>query len=506
MKRAKHNLSKQRLFSCNMGDLVPIGFTPVLPGDTFQHATSALIRTAPLVAPVMHSVRARIHHWFVPYRLLWENFEEFITGADWESPNPFPYVTIQHNPVAEGAGTVRDYLGLSNPAAATTRQVSALPFRAYALIFNEWYRDQDLVPEVGFSTANGSDTTTYGGSGLDTTLHAAWDKDYFTTARPFTSKGPEITIPISGTAAIQSNQQIINLAPNDVPADNHNITMQVSGQNLSYSGAALGANRSAIFGTETGLEVDLDSVTGQAELLELREAFAILRYQEARARYGSRYTEYLRYLGVRSSDARLQRPEYLGGGKQMIQFSEVLATAESETTDVGDMAGHGISGMRSNRYRRFFEEHGIVMSLMYVTPKNVYMQSAQKEWFKNTKEDFWQLELENIGQQEVLNKEVKFSHPTPDGVFGYADRYDEYRKSFSDVAGEFRTSDLDYWHMGRDFSASDPTLNQSFVELNPTDRIYASSESISHQLYVMVNHSIQARRLVKNSGGNSYVR
>lgn len=501
MKRAKHNLSKQRLFSGNMGKLIPIGWYPALPGDTIQQATAALIRTAPLVSPVMHTVRARIHHWFVPYRLLWDNWEEFITGADWESPNTFPTCTISHNPLFEGAGTLRDYMGLSNPAVSTTRSVNALPFRAYALIVNEWYRDQDLVAPMPISTANGVDSTT----STDQVFEPAWDKDYFSTARPFTSKGPEITIPISGTAPVTSDgtqPSITGLA--GTPADGRGLRFG-DANFVEYSGANVADNTASKW-FNSGLEVDLDSITGQAELLELREAFAILRYQEARARYGSRYTEYLRYLGVRSSDARLQRPEFLGGGKQVIQFSEVLATAESENVEVGDLKGHGISGMRSNRFRRFIEEHGIVMSLMYVTPKTVYMQAADREWFKNTKEDYWQLELENIGDQEVTNKEVKFSHATPDGTFGYVPRYQEYRDQFSDVAGEFRTSELDYWHMGRDMSASDPTLNDTFVTLNPTDRIYAASAATSHQLYVMVNHSIQARRLVKQSGGSSYVR
>lgn len=509
MKRAKHNLSKQRLFSCQMGGLVPIGMTPVLPGDTFQHATSVLIRTAPLVTPVMHSVRARIHHWFVPYRLLWDKWEQFITGADWESPNVFPYVTIQHNPLDEGAGSVRDYLGLCNPPVPDgpetgTRQVSALPFRAYALIFNEWYRDQDLVDPLPLSIASGSDTTTYGGDGLTGPAVPAWDKDYFTLARPFPYKGPDITIPISGSAPVQSTGDDVQLAVGGV--DKAFMTSSTGGSSALTYGGSVTTGQPVEFGSTTGLEVDLDAVTGQADLLELREAFAMLRYAEARAHYGSRYTEYLRYLGVRSSDARLQRPEYLGGGKQMIQFSEVLATAESDNVDVGDLKGHGISGLRSNRYRRFFEEHGVVLSLMYVTPKTVYMQAAEREWFKRTKEDFWQKELENIGDQEILNKEVKLSHASPDSGFGWIPRYDEYRHGLSDVAGEFRTSSLDEWHMARDMSLSDPVLNESFVTLNPTDRIFAQDANVAHQLYVMVNHSIQARRLVKPSGGSPYVR
>ena len=166
----------------------------------------------------------------------------------------------------------------------------------------------------------------------------------------------------------------------------------------------------------------------------LREALALQRYEEARARYGSRYIEYLRYLNVRSRDSRLDRPEYLGGGRQTVQFSEVLQTAEG-TDPVGELRGHGIAAMRSNRYRRFIEEHGYVFSFVSVRPITIYAQALHRTWNRRTKEDFWQKELRHIGQQAVLNKEVYAEHTTPDGTFGYQDRYDEYRRQESTVAG-----------------------------------------------------------------------
>ena len=224
------------------------------------------------------------------------------------------------------------------------------------------------------------------------------------------------------------------------------------------------------------------------------------RYEEARARFGSRYTEYLRYLGVRSSDARLQRPEYLGGGVQTLQFSEVLQTAEG-TDPVGDLKGHGIAAMRSNRYRRFFEEHGIILSLMSVRPKSVYLQSIDRYWTKTAKEEFWQKEFQFIGQQAIKNKEVDVSISNPDSAFGWQDRYDEYRRRFSTVSGEFRTSLLNYWHFARDLG-SGAALNGAFVTCNPTERTFAvPSQDV---LYVMAHHSIQARRLVAKSGGSSF--
>ena len=184
-----------------------------------------------------------------------------------------------------------------------------------------------------------------------------------------------------------------------------------------------------------GLNVDMSAVSA-VNIIALREAFAMQRYEEARARYGSRYTEYLRYLGVRSSDARLQRPEYLGGGKQTIQFSEVLQTAPGEDPGVGSMYGHGIAAMRSNRYRRFIEEHGYVITMLSVKPKTIYTQGLQRTWNRRTKEDFFQKELQHIGQQEILNKELYAKNSQPDGVFGFQDRYDDYRRAESRVSGE----------------------------------------------------------------------
>ena len=207
----------------------------------------------------------------------------------------------------------------------------------------------------------------------------------------------------------------------------------------------------------------------------------------------------MRYLGVRSSDARLQRPEYLGGGKQTIQFSEVLQTAEG-TNPVGSMKGHGLAAMRSNRYRKFFEEHGYVFSFISVKPKTIYAQGLPRTWNRRTKEDFYQKEFAHIGQQEVLNKEVYAAHTTPNGTFGFQDRYDEYRRMESTIAGEFRTT-LNFWHMARIF-ASGPALNADFVKSVPTERSFAVPST--DVLWIMANHSIQARRLISPLG-NSFI-
>lgn len=485
MRRSKFSLSHYRLMTGNMGYLYPLAVTEVLPGDTMQQSTSLLIRCAPMLAPVMHPVRVRIHHWYVPHRLCWDEWEDFITGGpDGHDASVFP--TINTDPTnGVVAGSLGDHMGL--PLGVPSLSVSALPFRAYALIWNEHYRDQDLQPELVVSDASGVDTTT------STTLQqVAWEKDYFTSARPWEQKGPTVTIPIGTSAPVNAvypppapwrARVPVTGAANPGPISS-NATGEV------YSGT-LGLG----FDPQGGLNADLSGASA-ITINRLREAFAIQRFEEARARYGSRYTEYLRYLGIRSSDARLQRPEYLGGGKQTIQFSEVLQTAEG-ADPVGDMKGHGIGAMRSNRYRRFFEEHGLVISVMSVQPKTMYMQGLSRQWSRRVKEDFWQRELQHIGQQEVLNKEVYAAHTNKEGVFGYQDRYDEYRRKESSVAGEFRQTILNHWHLARDF-ASDPALNASFVACNPTERIFASTETDT--LYVMAQHSIQARRMVAKMG------
>lgn len=503
MKRAKHSLSNYKLFTCDMGELVPIGLTEVLPGDSLQQATSALIRCSPLLAPVMHPVSVRIHHWYVPLRLLWDEFEDFITAGPTGTSTPtFPTITLP-NPTT--VGSLADYLGIPNALNAPV--VSALPFRAYATIFNENYRDQDLVTELTVSKASGNDTTT------STALqNAAWEKDYFTSARPWEQKGPTVTIPIGNQAPVRTSASgIVAGAQTGMSLLNITGATMSPGATLTTGGGLAGGTAAAA-GASGGtaavnqvypanLFADLSGASA-ITVNALRQALALQSFEEMRARYGSRYTEYLRVLGVRSSDARLQRPEYLGGGKQTIQFSEVLATADSEDTPVGSLKGHGIAAMRSNRYRRFFEEHGYVVSLMSVLPKTMYVQGIARHWNRRTKEDFWQREFQHIGQQAVLNKEVYAAAASPNATFGYQDRYDEYRRTENTIAGEFRTSALDYWHMGRIF-ASEPALNSSFVTSVPTKRNFASQST--DVLYVMARHNIQARRLVVKTG-TSFIR
>lgn len=484
MKRSKFNLSHYKLATFDMGELVPVGLVEVLPGDTFRMATSALIRVSPLLAPVMHPVHVRIHHWFVPHRLVWEDWEKFITGGpDGMDSSVFP--VLQAGSFTQGS--LADYLGVP-PGDLSALDVSALPFRGYQLIWNEWYRDQDLQTTAGIDKTSGTDTTT-----SQALQNCSWEKDYFTSARPWTQKGPEITLPLGADAPVVSDGSGVPTFV--VPTTSPSALNTTAGGSNIITGVSQ-ASSAAMAWSDPNLKADLSAATA-ASINDLRLAFALQRYEEARARYGSRYTEYLRYLGVRSSDARLQRPEYLGGGRQTIQFSEVLQTGP-DTSDEGvaNMLGHGISAVRSNRFQRFFEEHGYIFSLMSVLPKTMYAQALHKTWIRRTKEDFWQRELQHIGQQEVLNQEVYALSAGPYAVFGYQDRYDEYRRMESGIAGDFRST-LDHWHYARIF-ASAPSLNADFVKSVPTKRVNAvESEDV---LWVMANHRIGARRMVAGSG------
>lgn len=479
MARNKFSLSHYKLGTCDMGELIPIACVEALPGDTIQQNTNLFIRASPLLAPVMHPVHVNVYHFFVPFRIIWEDFEDFITGGeDGMDASVVPYMEL--NSSNAGVGSLSDYLGIVGPA--LTQAYSCLPHRAYNLIWNEIFRNQDLQTPLVNSTASGLDNTSN-----KTLQFANWDNDYFTSAKPWEQKGPAVNVPVNSSGVDFDLRTNTNASFNRKMTATGVATPPLSLTAGSNSTAATGVR----FGTETGLQVSL---------MQLREAFAMLRFEEARARYGSRYVEYLRYLGVRSSDARLQRPEYLGGGRQTIQFSEVLQTAEG-TDPVGDLKGHGIGAMRSNRFRRYIEEHGLIMTLMCVKPKPIYVQGTPRMFRKTTRDEFWQKELEHIGQQEVLVGEVYAPSLSPNDVFGYQNRYEEYRREPSRVSGEFRTTNLDYWHFARIFS-SQPALNAAFVSCQPTDRPFAVPSL--DVLQFEAHHSIQARRLVSSST-SSYV-
>lgn len=475
-----HYLSYERKQSMNQGYITPIGIIEALPGDSFQHKVTALLRTQPLMAPVMHTAEIKIHHWFVPMRLLWDKWEDFITGGrDGLDESILP--TVEAGSSGFAIGSLADYFGI--PTGVANLEVSALPFRAYNLIYNEYYRDQDLQDPLVVNMDSGEDTTTP----KDLQL-ACWEKDYFTSARPTPQKGDDVQIPLSGDApvfGVGSPARTTGNYPNYKESDGS--TRAVT----SYASPAVvpvDANNTP------NIYADLSDVSA-VSINDLRLAVKLQVYKENMLRHGSRYVERLMAaFGVAPQDARLQLPEYLGGGKQIVQFSEVLQTAEGDEP-VGEMRGHGIAAMSSNRYRKYIPEYGFIISFMIVRPKTAYQQGVHKMFTRKVKEDYFQPELQHIGMQAILNKEIYAQHTQPDGTFGFQDRYDEYRFMFDQVAGEFRDT-LDFWHQGIKYS-SQPALNADFVKCNATGRIFATD---ADQFLVRAKHSLQVKRRVHANG------
>lgn len=483
MKRAKHNLSHYRITAGDFGYLYPYSCTEVLPGDTFRCSASALVRTQPLVTPLMHPVDISIAHFFVPNRLTWSGWEDWITGKNEVEP-----------PIVAGptsATGIDDYMGL--PPDSET--VSGFPRRAYNKIWNEFYRDQDLQSEVAEQQ--------------DNPLRVAWQKDYFTTARSSPQQGEAVgasitfadNIPLSGLGMGLSRPG---------PQNNQTVT-ESNGLNTTYDNAWLSSvSNSELYvqatgagsGSKPNMRIDAGTAIGTVDINEWRRSVALQRFREHRNKFGSRYKDMLAYLGVNSPDARLDRPEYLGGGRQTIAFSEVLQTVESESVPLGAQAGHGIASISTRPWKKMFLEHGLVISLMSIRPKNIYMTGADRTYVRRrTRDDYWQKENEILGEQDINNEEI---YPvgrsgSSAGTFGYAPRHDEYRTQRSYATGQMRDQEYNTWHMGRDFS-SNPALNPGFIECDPTNRVFASTND--PQFYAMIQNRISARRLVRKYAAN----
>ncbi|AJK28307.1 putative major capsid protein [Eel River basin pequenovirus] len=379
MKRHKHNLNHYRVMSGRMGELIPVSCMEVLPGDTIRMQSTCLLRLSPMNAPVMHPLHVRMHSFFVPNRIIWPEWEDFI--PDMNTALSVPTVGID---VAEG--TLLDYLGIP-PDDYSSKPVNALPLMACNEVWNEFFRDQDIDAER---------------DSLDNSLpRVRWEKDYFTTARLEAQSGATETVDIEfdNPLPVQTNADLGTAQGNGVINDGANTNVRVFGIN------------------DSTLQVPAQTAAGSMDINEWRRAMAWQRLAEHRNKYGSRFTDYLNFLGVRSSDARLQRPEYLGGGSTTVNISEVLSTADTVGVDqgapVGALSGHGIAGHRTRPFRRFIEEHGHIITFASVRPKTIYSQGIHRNWWRAKPADYWQKEMEIMGDQPVLVGEIYGLSDTP---------------------------------------------------------------------------------------------
>lgn len=500
MMRPKKNvfdLSHDVKMSLDMGKLVPTLALECVPGDSFTISCESLLRLAPMVAPMMHRVDVSMHYFFVPNRIIWKNWETFITGGPEGTSDPeFPYFQMQDVrdywdtlPTDEEKVNLKKLLSYFGVpwTGDTDFRFNALPFYAYQKVYSEYYRDQNLIPEVYTLADNGTNQ-----SQINTILvqrYRAWEHDYFTASLPWAQRGPAVDIPI-GQVGGASPISVAN-----VPSGS-NLSGSPANVDVFGTGPVSGIPDGTLFTDGSGLEVEATTIN------TLRRAFKLQEWLEKNARGGVRYVEnILAHFGVKSSDARLQRPEYITGIKSPIVVSEVLNTTGIDgELPQGTMAGHGISVTSGNYGKYFCEEHGWIIGVMSVIPKTAYQQGLHKMWSKFDKLDYFWPSFAHIGEQEVKNKEIYIDSTELEATFGYVPRYAEYKFLPSRVAADFATDlSLQKWHMGRIFD-TEPTLSQEFVECKPTKRIFTVTQPNIDSLYAHVYHKIKAVRPMPKFG------
>lgn len=451
------------------GYLIPFLVDEALPGDTFKVNVHALARLATPIVPIMDNMYLDTQYFSVPIRLVWDNWQRF--NGEQKNPGDSTDYTIPQIESGSGwtANSLEDYFGLSVDVAGLS--VSSLFHRAYNLIWNEWYRDQNLQDSVPVPTGDGPDPKTD-----FKLLRRGKRHDYFTSSLPWPQKGPGVTIPLGTTAPVLSTGDtpvFFNSATSDL------LELQARSDQHIYASNPQGGNGSLKW-QETALEADLSNATA-ATINSLRQAFQIQKIFERDARGGTRYTELIKsHFGVTSPDARLQRPEYLGGGSTPINITPVPQYSPTGTyaeTPQGNLAGFGTVHL-SNGFVSSFTEHCLIIGLMSVRADLTYQQGLNRMWSRKTRFDFYWPALSHIGEQAVLQKEI-FASGDPledDKVFGYQERYAEYRYKPSQITGEFRSSypqSLDSWHLSQEF-ANAPVLDETFIVENPpVDRVIA---------------------------------
>lgn len=484
--------------SLNMGELIPIMVTEAVPGDKFKISAESLIRFAPLISPMMHRCDVSMHYFFVPNRILWSEWENWIVNKDNNDGRLHPFIKYGDNNWDPFFG----YMGLPLPGTQQDIKVNALPFSAYQCIYNEYYRDQNLIDPVDYKLTNGDNTSN---NDLIALRKRAWEHDYFTSCLPWAQKGEAVDVPISGEVTLKDDWADNIPDPQSFPRfvnEDGTYTANANGYIAQRGGPEIEVDFNGGQPTAYDPKNTLEVKNSETTINDLRRAYRLQEWLEKNARAGTRYVEnILAHFGVKSSDARLQRPEYITGIKSPIVISEVLNTAGSNDLPQGNMAGHGI-GVATGKFGSYYcEEHGWIIGIMSVMPKTAYQQGIARKWLKieDPFQYFWPT-FAHIGEQEVYNAEVYADQDETDRkkTFGYVPRYAEYKFENNRVAGDFTTT-LNYWHMGRIFD-NPPALNKEFVECTPTKRVFAVEDPSAQMIYAHVLNKVTAIRKMPKYG------
>mgnify|MGYP002710967508 FL=1 len=480
----------------NVGDVVPFYVDEVLPGDTHQIDTSKVIRLQTPATPFMDNVYLDCYYFFVPNRLVWEHWKEFQgenTKSAW-----IPEVTYSVPQLVSPAGgfakgTLADYMGIPTKVAGLS--VNALPFRAYALIMNEWFRDQNLTDPLNIPTDDATRTgVNTGSTPSDVALgglpfKAAKYHDYFTSALPAPQKGPDVGVGLAGAAAValKDGDTELKFSVTGTVEPNYNAVFGGSApDNVTLSQYSVGQIR------PNNLVVDLGSASS-ITVNELRMAFQLQKLYEKDARNGSRYIEILKgHFGVTSPDARLQRPEYLGGNRIPFNVNQVVSTALAGSAEnvenLGTTGAYSLTVDHHSDFTRSFVEHGFVIGVCVARYDHSYQNGIERFWSRKTRFDYYFPVLANIGEQAILNKEIYADGSAKDSeVFGYQEAWADYRYKPSRVCGEMRSNaqtSLDVWHLADNYNAC-PALSDSWIreDKNNVDRVLTVASSVSDQIF-----------------------